>query len=100
MKINNELFDECIDMENGIHRVCLRGNLVEDLCPIEIIRAAKEIDGDVDYEPSCFAIDINENGAMIVYMDMQNGYSEICPCDNWQEAEMFFQENWHGDEMY
>ncbi len=89
MKVNKNLFDECIDMECEIKRVCLNGYKG---IPKELEKEARKIDGE-NYMESCFAIDINENGAMIVYMDEKNGYSEICKCDNWKEAEKYYDEN-------
>ncbi len=89
MYINKELFDECFCPTYGIGRVCLRGD--RDI-PDELVEIAKEIDGE-NYNPSCFGIDVFNDGAMIVYVAEHEFVNLGVVCDNYEDVLEYYKDN-------
>lgn len=81
MLVNKKLFGECYCPCEEIGRVCLRG---DQSLPADIVKIAKEIDEE-DYNPSCFNIDVFNDGALIYYVSIDK-YNELFVCENADEV--------------
>ena len=97
MVIDKSLFDECFEVDEGIARVCLRGD--KDI-PKFLEDYGKEKDGD-EYDPGCFSIDIMvKNGepicGLVNYMAEHEMWSEIV-CDNYEEAYNYYEGKKEGE---
>ncbi len=97
MIIDRRLFGESWCPTNGIGRVCLRGDT--ELIPEELVTIGLEEDGENDYDPGCFSIDVvvengNAVGGMINYMG-EHKFVDCYICDNYKEAWDYYLE--HAD---
>lgn len=89
MIIDRKFFDECFCPCPGIGRVCLRG---DNALPETIINLAQTLDGS-DYSPSCFAVDISDNAAKLVYMGEHEFFDLEIVCDNIAELKAHYTAN-------
>lgn len=96
MYINPKLFGFCFCPIESVARVCLKGT--KDDLPKELNEYGIQKDGEEDYDPGCFSINIlvdsngKPNGGVISYMDV-HALTDYCPCDNYEEAYEYYKSN-------
>lgn len=89
MIIDKALFGECFCPASGIGRVCLRGD--RDI-PEELEEAAKTIDKESEYSPSCFCVEIFDGGALVYYSGTHL-FKKLCVCDNYNEVLNYYKKH-------
>lgn len=94
MRIDKDLFGECFCPCGGIGRVCLRGDrIIPDVnFPKEFVDEMKEKDG-VWYMPSCYSVDVFDDGALLHYTTEDGDFIELGVVDNVVELKKYYLEN-------
>lgn len=86
MYIDKSLLDEYICPSEGVARIWLRGDRE---IPEELVEKAKAVDGD-SLDVSCFAVDLFDTGAIIVYA-AEHGFIDLgYTCTNYTDLFAYF----------